>query len=421
MNTRKIFGYGTQNLLCAFAVILALTALSLTGCDNGSNDDNSGNSSNSGNNEHQTTTNVYVAGGYYNDDYSSSTACYWKNGVRTDLSTPNVNVSAGASFIAISGSDVYFAGYYREITGYDEYNMRIYTDTACYWKNGVRTDCQPPNAVLRLCDFTVSGSDVYITGFYGEFTGYDEHTNRIYTYTACYWKNGIRTDLPTPDFNGYIRDIVVSGSDVHIIGEIENDFSNSNHNTACYWKNGVRTDLPTPNANGYASVGNIAVSGSDVYIAGSYREDEYPNTSTPCYWKNGVRTDLATPNASASAGLITVSGSDVYITGYYREITGYNEYNHPIYTTGTACYWKNGVKTDFPTPNANAHIDYTGYIAVSGSDVYVPGNYEEITGYDEYNNPIYTYYYTACYWKNGTLIELGEGAYANAITVEARE
>ncbi len=57
---------------------------------------------------------------------------------------------------------------------------------------------------------------------------------------------------------------------------------------ACYWTNGVKTDLP---GNGGAVANSIFVSGSTVYAAGYY------NTAAPvaCYWTNGVKTDLPVP------------------------------------------------------------------------------------------------------------------------------
>ena len=418
MNTQKIFGYGTQNLLCAFAVILALTALSLTGCDNGSNDDNSGNS---GNNERQTTTNVYVLGAYENDD--NYIPCYWKNGVRTDLDlpTPNANSYAQADYFAVSGSDVYVAGYCREITGYnEETNIPISTYTPCYWKNGVRTDLTLNTDYAWVDGIAVSGSDVYIAGSYGEIT-YNEETNIPISpyYTACYWKNGVKTDLST-NAHAIAGGIAVSGSDVYVAGRYTESTNSMTTitTTACYWKNGVRTDLFSESSPGYAQADYIAVSGSDVYVAGSYQEitgynEETNNpiyTYTACYWKNGVRTDLFSESSPgyAQADYIAVSGSDVYITGRYQD----NEGTNSPFSSYTSCYWKNGVRIDLPT-NAQA-----SEIAVSGSDVYVAGHYYSEITYDEYANPIYTV--TACYWKNGTLIELGEGA-AIAITVETRE
>jgi hypothetical protein len=73
-------------------------------------------------------------------------------------------------------------------------------------------------------------------------------------------------------------------------------------------------------------------------VAGYYYDD---STNTACYWKNGVRTGLAAPGNRSYASSIAVSGSDVYVAGYYYDIsTG----------TFTACHWRNGVRTDLPIP-----------------------------------------------------------------------
>ncbi|MCX7679570.1 MAG: hypothetical protein N2316_10175, partial [Spirochaetes bacterium] len=50
---------------------------------------------------------------------------------------------------------------------------------------------------------------------------------------------------------------------------------------ACYWKDGVRTDLPGNDANAYG----IAVANGNVYVVGNYG-------SQTCVWVDGVRQDL---------------------------------------------------------------------------------------------------------------------------------
>ena len=68
----------------------------------------------------------------------------------------------------------------------------------------------------------------------------------------------------------------------------------------------------------------IAVSGSDVYIAGAVFGSDGALHAT--YWKNGVPTTLDQKYSVATA--ITVSGSDVYVAG-----------NRSV---DSALYWKNG-------------------------------------------------------------------------------
>ncbi|MDR1238600.1 MAG: Ig-like domain-containing protein, partial [Treponema sp.] len=99
----------------------------------------------------------------------------------------------------------------------------------------------------------------------------------------------------------------------------------------CYWVNGNRTFLPIPDTYGpdtYGIAAGITVSGSgDVYIAGSYGDDNAkPCYVRPCYWKNGMRIDLPIEAwDGGGAWAIAVSGTDVYIAGVSYEDTGYDD------------------------------------------------------------------------------------------------
>jgi hypothetical protein len=90
---------------------------------------------------------------------------------------------------------------------------------------------------------------------------------------ACFWTNGIRTDLPGD--RGFTNSIFVSGDTVYVAGSVGD--------IPCFWTNGSRTDLPT----GKRSAGltrSIFVSGNAVYVAGSTTLAY----NYPCYWTNGT-------------------------------------------------------------------------------------------------------------------------------------
>ena len=72
---------------------------------------------------------------------------------------------------------------------------------------------------------TPSNVSVYISGFYSN--GSNDK--------ACYWKDGVKTDLSGDTFS-YALGIVVSGGSVYIVGE----YYDSSHYKACYWKDGTR-------------------------------------------------------------------------------------------------------------------------------------------------------------------------------------
>jgi hypothetical protein len=135
----------------------------------------------------------------------------------------------------------------------------------------------------------------------------------------CYWLNGARHEIPVPGTFGYANAIAVSGSDVYIAGNScgEEDYMPG------YWFNSTWHELPVPGIFGYANA--IAVSGSDVYITGYIMGCE--SDATPCYWLNGAWHDLPFPGTSGFANAIAVSGSGVYIAG--------SDGSGP-------CYWLNG-------------------------------------------------------------------------------
>jgi len=176
--------------------------------------------------------------------------------------------------------------------------------------------------------------------------------------------------------------IVVSGSDIYVFGSY-GDYPNK---IPCYWKNGERINMPE-DCNVFFSTRHtrfnaFAVSGDDVYITGYY---DIGNNSKACYWKNGEKVELTLPDdvITSSTFSIAVVGTDVYVSGQYK-----------IGSKWTSCYWKNEERLPLSLP-ANAILSNTNTIAVVGSDVYVAGGYG-FSIRDYYN----------CYWKNGVRTEI---------------
>jgi hypothetical protein len=237
------------------------------------------------------------------------TACYWKNGKRYDLFADNRDSRLVALAVNNNGvyaaGDFYDQnsghkkGFYQRIDQpesptvlsgqiYSIYDMIIdggkfyiagnYTDSGvikpCYWINQALT--QLNGSDCRADTIAVSGNHVYTAGRYST------------SQKAFYWIDQVKQ----ADFSENrvsVSDIIVLGGDVYSIG----DYGSIPNQRACYWKNGIRTDLPHGGVAGLTI--DTAVSNTDFYIAGFYADTN--DNPTACYWKvvpgqSPVRYDL---------------------------------------------------------------------------------------------------------------------------------
>ena len=335
---------------------------------------------------------VYVAG-YTSDDANypypvynayqtrGEHPTYWKNGSPVQLSYGNYrgdyNIKSGrTSAIAVSGNNVYVAGFgtwFSPTRGQLPYGV--------FWKDGFPLDPDLMNmpGTYELYSLAVSNNDIYMTGW---------GTPSI----ATYWKNENPVELlpayspSTLNILSTATSIAVSGNDVYVSGSQYEQLSPAGGWSkvfAEYWKNGNLVKLTDGSKNTYTS--SIAVSGTDVYVAGSDVE------GVAKYWKNGTLVNLTDGSTGATANSITVSGTDVYVAGtqwdgnLIQYSNGYTVYHrNPI-----AKYWKNGQPVNLTDGSKWAEAKS---IVVSGTDVYVAGFEGGV----------------AKYWKNGSPVILGE-------------
>jgi hypothetical protein len=101
---------------------------------------------------------------------------YWKNG-------NSVSLGGTAKSIFVSGGDVYVAGTQKDGEPFQTYNGTRYRTVAKYWKNGTPVNLTDGTRDAYATSIAVSGNDVYVAG-------YEENTAGTQDYVAKYWKNG---------------------------------------------------------------------------------------------------------------------------------------------------------------------------------------------------------------------------------------
>ncbi|MDF2382022.1 hypothetical protein JMG10_11130 [Nostoc ellipsosporum NOK] len=213
--------------------------------------------------------------------------------------------------------DIYIGGYDAAAGG---------NSVPVIWKNG--TPQVLPAAGARYA---------YVTDIYVDETGVYASGNKRLDASApeipVYWKNGIEYVLPIDPviyprpLRGFTTGIWAANGSVYVSG-YEADFWT--HSYGILWKDGVRSKITT---GGSGELWDVAVSGSDVYLAGGDDGEPGSTVQKGAYWKNGFITRLS-PTAYFSRALkLKVSGSNFYVLGLEKTTAG---------SVLETRFWKNG-------------------------------------------------------------------------------
>lgn len=264
--------------------------------------------------------------------------------------------------------------------------------------NGEPMDMFSNTTGMTMRDMVVNGTDVYIVGYYGS------------PKQPCYWKNGVVVDLPDTDGANTYATSAFYANDKLYVGGYE-----SNTGYVVLWEDGVLNKLSSGGVVVNMGTNSLFVNGDDVY-ATAY---ETSSGSTAKYWKNGTMNEI---QGAAMPTDIFVDGDNVY-TAYAGTSYQKNEEvievpftegsstqrlrnlvakGDNVYAVGvekidgnyTIRSWKNGVKTD---------ITSSSHYAGNSPHLAVVDDYMYVAGYVK-DKSIDNQKYIAKLWKDGEVL-----------------
>ncbi len=310
-------------------------------------------------------------------------------GIDGTLQSWNPNVKGRIDALAISGSTIYVGGLFTKIGDVERNNLAAIgiDGTLLDWSPRITgTNITPTVNTLK-----VSGSTVYIGGYFTRVNEKPRNNLAAIGIdgTLLNWNPSISND--EKDEYGYIPSSVetleVNGSTVYIGGYFTHVNEKPRNNLAAIGIDGTLLDW-NPNITGYYDdiftppVKTLAISGSTIYVGGEFNtvgDVERNNLAAV-----GIDGTLLSwdPNISDSVNALAISGSTVYAGGKFSTVGGVERKNLvAIGTNGTLLDWSPSVK-DVKVENDYSSVNA---LAISGSTIYVGGEFSAVDGVERKN------------------------------------
>jgi hypothetical protein len=232
----------------------------------------------------------------------------WKNGEPQHLEVDAENIRQGRVYsVFVSDNNVYAAG---ELEYWDEDGHGIYsTNYAALWVNGVLQILES-DSDAGANSVAVSGGDVYVAGWKNEHGPYNYLGS---VSSAMLWKNGVPQCLNEEGYLGHARYVGVFDNDVYVAGQefdVEWGYDDlwqrptlsNGPEYATIWKNGIPEHLGYVGRFPQAVATSIFLMDNDVYVSGSHRDvSTGPGLPHAMLWKNGHPQPLS-DDSSKSVG-----------------------------------------------------------------------------------------------------------------------
>ncbi len=320
------------------------------------------------------------AGGYYIGGVFTRVGGVTRNDIAHILPDGSVdpafdpNANDSVLTLAVSGSTVYAGGTFTSIGGQTRNNI-----AALSAGSGLATTWDP-NADKEVDALLVSGSTVYAGGWFTSIGGQTR-----YAIAALSAGSGLATTWApnagnAPYGNANVSTLAVSGSTVYAGGWFTSIGGQSRSGIAAVSASSGSATAWNPKAGGGTSIGSpvlaLAVSGSTVYASGFFTSIGGQNRTFIAALDAG--SGLATawnPSADGTVRAFAVTGSTVYAGGNFTSIGGQNRHGIAALnaSSGAATTWN-------PNPVNGVSDGTVNALVISGSTIYAGGDFTSIGG-----------------------------------------
>jgi len=272
------------------------------------------------------------------------------------------------SAVVVSGTEVYVGGSFTNagnVPGAD-YIARWNGTTWSGLLSGTSGINGPVNTIV------ISGTDVLVGGFFSNAGGVTG-ANSIARWNGSTW-NAVG---PTPSIAGTVTTIAISGTNVYVGGAFTNAGGVTGADYIARWNGTTWSGLLSGTSGINGPVNTIAISGTEVYVGGNFTgAGGVTGANYIARWNsaNSTWNRLGAPNAiNNSVTTIAISGTEVYVGGDFTDAGGVPGANY-------IARWNSANNTWNLVGAANAVNSTVRAIKVSGSDVYIGGNFTNAGG-----------------------------------------
>ncbi|MFA6980350.1 MAG: hypothetical protein WC209_13600 [Ignavibacteriaceae bacterium] len=253
---------------------------------------------------------------------------------------PNISTTGEyASALAVSGSTVYVGGYITSIGGQSRTHLAAVDATT-----GAVSSWQA-NTNYGVATLAISGNTLYVGGYFSQIGGAaagDTLRNNLAALDAT-----TGSVLPwNPNSGGSVYALALSGSTVYVGGSFSTIDGQTRNQIAALDASTGNATAWNPNAN-LALVKSLAVSGSTVYAGGNFTQIgstprnyiaaiSTADTGSVTSWDPNI-TGAISPEVDA----IVVNGSTVYVGGLFGQVGASTRVNVAAIdaSTGSATSW----------------------------------------------------------------------------------